>query len=441
MEKERILKQMFHLSRPVSREIIQELLKRPCNVEQLRSALRKASRSPLLRILDELESDGIVEVTEIETKRPGRRKKKYTIRFLYVPAMSNEEIKMLLSSDQEFLEVQNMDSISFKLKNMENIIVKTENGYRYKLPLTRLVNLLVDSGLTFNESFHLLFFDISENLYYDVTEDEINDMILYNLKMKYPHALEEYLKFSGNIRVKMETNRELKEKKMGDFEMLGHLELGVKGHDSFFLANETYRLLQSARIREIDYISLIFLMHAIARNRGIQCQKPQLFEIRIPTKCKLILIPRHDKIQKRIIDLLAEVLDSKTKEEGSLILKIIGESRDLLGDMIKEFYPILIDELERLGKSYFPSAPLEKVYPEKKIEVTIEDESKEMNTFDIAEYLIRFFCLDEENAEFIAREILERIQRLSLQKYPLSLLMEISKSLLEEYKILYRRPI
>ena len=62
-------------------------------------------------------------------------------------------------------------------------------------------------------------------------------------------------------------------------------------------------------------------------------------------------------------------------------------------------------------------------------------------TFDITEYLIRFFCLEKERADFIAKIVLQRIQCLSLQKYSLTLLMEVCKGLLGEYNIDYKKPI
>lgn len=429
---------MYHLGRKTSRDIISVLFSGPKTIEELRNLLGKKSNSSILRIVYELEKDGIVFSRDADKKLPGRRKKIYFLKMLEIPKLTLEDIRMILKGLDIRSNKDSEDILTFRLRDLANIKIKSRGGHMIKFSPIKILNRLINVGFDFADAFLVVYADLSEILYYGIPEEDIERTLDSIVESKFPEYANKFKISRGGIMVVVRSDKKVKVMNFEDLRTIASLELGLSEADSGIIVSELLDLLNFAGIGKIGYANLVFLMCIIAEHRNVRFEEPAFFRVGVPQDSHLVALS--ENVTEEIINCMWK---AKSKNLFSIPTKPLEEIEKIENEFkakTRRMYPYFVQALAELAKTYFPPPPFEKTTVKAEIQVFTNEGSREMGNFELTDYLIHIFGIEESLAEQIAQKVLQRLIYLSFREYSLTLIMEICKLILSEHEIEFSPP-
>lgn len=429
---------MYHLGRKTSRDIVSVLFSGPKTVEELRNLLGKKSNSTILRIVYELEKDGIVSSRDTDKKLPGRRKKLYFLNKLEIPKLALEDIRIILRGMDARSNKDYEDILTFRLRDLTNMKIKSRGGHMIEFSPIKILNRLINVGLDFSNAFLLVYADLSEILYYGIPEEDIERALDSIVEKKFPEYANKFKISRGGIMVAVRDDKEVQLMSFEGLREIASLELGLSKADSGIIVTELLDLLNLAGIEKIGYANLIFVICIIAEQRNVKFEKPAFFRLGVPQGSHLVALS--ENATEEIINRMWKAKSKNLRGTPAKSLEEIEKIENRFKAKIRYLYPYFVQASIELAKTYFPQPPYEKTTLESEIQVFANEKPRRMGNFELTDYLIHVFGVEEPIAEQIAQKVLQRLTCLSFREYSLTLIMEICKLILSEHKIEFFPP-
>ena len=410
---DRYFKTMAHLGNKNERVIITELLKKEqLGISDFENKL-ELTKSSIMRLLKDLEDDGIIEIGELDKKTAGRRKKFYKLKNIELPRMNIQDIKEFLIEKKLPEGVQSKE-ISSKVDRMKRIPVKGRGGL-VKFDPTLLVSDLILSGLDVMEAIQILI-EFEVQLVKNMTSVDIYTGIAKLLEKEDPTYAERYRELVRKEIILEPSMREVW--KIEDVRRIIGDQFGLKENETKLLVSEFGRFLEFLGYYKLSYNYLMQTLYLLTRKYNMDARKPSSGNLWIPKGSELMIIG--ENVNKKLFSSLlrSKKLKDEEKEE-------IKELRRLFGKYYKRF-------LERAQELNIMIPSEEYVY-HKKINILKEGyipDSWKARGF--GNYIRGKFHLDFHKAHYIGFEVFRMLQHLNLERVPLSLVNELCKEILIE---------
>ncbi|MBU7027564.1 MAG: hypothetical protein HXS48_11575 [Theionarchaea archaeon] len=414
---ERYFKTMAHLSNDNERIIIIELLKKTQLETSDFEKKLSITKSSIMRLLRDLEEDGIIEIGELDKKTAGRRKKFYRLKNIELPGLNIQDIKELLL-ERKLPEGIQSKEISAKIDRMKKTTVKGRGGH-VKFDPTLLVSDLILSGLDVMEAIQVLI-DFEAQLTNNMTAGDIYKGIVKLLEKKGPTYSERYREL-----VKKEIVLEPSTREVWKMENVGEMikdQFGLQENEAKLLVSEFGRLLEFLGYYKFSYSYLIQTFRLLARKFKIDVKKPNLGNFWVPEGSELMIVG--ESVNKKVFSsmLRSKKLKKEEKEE-------IKELKELFN----KYYKRILEKAQEM-KMLIPSEDY--VY-HKKINILKEGYIPDAwNIRSFERYVGGKFHLDSHKRQYVGSEVFRMLQHLNLEKIPLSLVDELCKEMLVEKGIL-----
>lgn len=404
---------MAHLSNDNERTIIVELLEKgQLEISDFEKKL-KITKSSIMRLLKNLEKDGIIEIGESEKKTAGRRKKFYRLKNVELPGMNIQDIKEFLIEEKLPKGVQSKE-ISAKFERMEQVSVKVKGGLA-KFDPTLLVSDLILSGLDIMSAIQMLV-EFEAQLVENMSSEDIYNGIVELLRKKNPTYAENYREL-----VRKEIQLEPSVREVWKIEDIGEMvrdQFGLKENEAKLLIFEFGRFLEFLGYYKFSYNYLMQTFYLLAKKHNMNPKRPNVGNFWIPKESNAMIVS--ENVNKKIFSsmLRSKGFSNTEKEEIKELRKIFGK-----------YYKKILEKAREL-RILIPSEDF--VYF-KKINILKDGfipDAWEARNF--GNYIERKFHLDFHRSQYIGSEVFERLQHLALERIPLSLVDELCKEILTE---------
>lgn len=406
-------KVMEHLSNEKERIILSELLEKGQRETSDFEEILDMTKSSIMRLLNRLEEDGLIESGELDEKRAGRRKKYYRIKNIELPGMNIQDIREFLIERKIPRGVQSKE-IFGKFNRMKRISVKGRGGHTEFDP-TLLISDLILSGLGITEAIETLL-EFETQLVEDISPEEISDGITELLEKKDPVYAETYRDL-----VKKDILLEPSTHGTWNMEEIGEMirdQFGLRENETRLIVSEFGRFLEFLGYYRFSYNYLMQTFYLLTRKHKMDARKPNLGSFWIPEGSELMIVG--ESTNKEVFSAMLRDKEFEEEEKNE-----INELRNLLN----KYYGKFMEKAHNL-KIIIPS---EDYSYHRRINVL-----KEANATDtwaarnFGNYIERKFHLSFHKGQYIGTEVFSRLQRLNLEKVPIPLVDELCEQVLVE---------
>lgn len=406
-------KVMAHLSNEKERIIIAELLEKGQRETADFEEILDTTKSSIMRLLSRLEEDGLIESGELDEKRAGRRKKYYKIKNIELPGMNIQDIKEFLLEKKLPRGPQSMEIFS-KFNRMKRISVKGRGGH-IEFDPTLLIFDLILSGLDITEAIETLL-EFETQLVEGISPEEISDGITRLLEEKDPIYAETYRDL-----VKKDIFLEPSTHGTWNMEEIGELirdQFELKEDETKLLLSEFGKFVEFLGYYRFSYNYLMQTLYLFARKYKMDAKKPSLGSFWIPEGSELMIVG--ENINRKIFSAMLGDKEFEKEEKNE-----IGELRNLFDKYYRKF----MEKAQNL-KIIIPS---EDYSYYRRINILKEGNAPDAwEARNLGNYIERKFRLSFHKGQYIGTEVFRRIQRLNLEKVPLSLVDELCEEVLAE---------
>lgn len=383
MENNRTITLMKYLSRPTSRRIIILILESPKDLFEI-CKITKKKKSTVFETIKELEDSSIIKSCLIKVGKYGRKKKQYYIEDIQIPRITKETMLDFLEGKEISFKEELIEFIEI-MRSLENVNISFTEDIKTKLSPEILSIEMINAGLTLKEILPI-FSDLRDRIGFETNYDEIRAEILDILKEK--ELLEEKIQAYSQIMKKDTMIRfssgKLETRKMSELVSIAENELNVSTYEAIFIVENSVRILRSLDVNFIEYPHLVMFMYFMAQASSIPCKKPDFLQIFMPEEYE-IFISR---------------MKGETKEFEKFALPPIFEKNFPVIEQIK----VLRDESELTWTHK-----------------------------DIFNHLVSNFGLENDEAELLSHEVLDKMKYLNLRQCSQMFLDSLIKELLRAH--------